>query len=503
MKFKKGSLFIKMYSACIKRNPEYSKGFTLIELLIVIAIVGVLSTVVLSSLNSARSKARDSTRISNIKEVQKALAVYNSNNGSYPVSANSTWAGNGATYGGLPNTGLGGYIPDLAPTYIKELPIDPNQTADSGYIYKSNGSDYFFMAHGTAENNVPFVFRRPSSPLSKDIAIYTPGYINESISGGSIAYTAGPNSPGTVVDGYNGLINWNNVNNVKIDDTSYSDTSGSTGSQSSTINSSNFGFNIPTGSTITGIKAEFNKYAIGTSGNHDNSIFIIKSNGMFGSLNKSTGSAWPITETYVSYGGPSDLWGETWTAEDINNTNFGVAISLIFACLEKDTLILTPEGQESISKLAVGDIVMSYNETTKQIEEDKVTNIINKSISTVDNKYYYIKAYNGQLIKATWNHKFYVNGSWIMAKELNINDILLDSNLNNVKISNIEIVQNNTDDVWDITVSNNHTFFANGILVHNPLPPPPGGGGSLPPPGDALGGTGYLDHVRMTVYYNN
>jgi hypothetical protein len=36
-------------------------------------------------------------------------------------------------------------------------------------------------------------------------------------------------------------------------------------------------------------------------------------------------NAWPDQDTYEVYGGPTDLWGTTWTLADINATNFGVA----------------------------------------------------------------------------------------------------------------------------------------------------------------------------------
>ena len=49
------------------------QGFTLIELLVVIAIIGILSTAVLTSLNSAREKARDAKKISDLKQIALAL----------------------------------------------------------------------------------------------------------------------------------------------------------------------------------------------------------------------------------------------------------------------------------------------------------------------------------------------------------------------------------------------------------------------------------------------
>jgi prepilin-type N-terminal cleavage/methylation domain-containing protein len=60
------------------------KGFTLIELLVVIAIIGVLATIALNSFSNARSRARDSKRLSVIQSIQKALELYNLDSGSYP-----------------------------------------------------------------------------------------------------------------------------------------------------------------------------------------------------------------------------------------------------------------------------------------------------------------------------------------------------------------------------------------------------------------------------------
>jgi prepilin-type N-terminal cleavage/methylation domain-containing protein len=51
-------------------------GFTLIELLVVISIISLLSSVVLTSVNGARAKARDARRIADLKEMQKALEFY-------------------------------------------------------------------------------------------------------------------------------------------------------------------------------------------------------------------------------------------------------------------------------------------------------------------------------------------------------------------------------------------------------------------------------------------
>ena len=93
-----------------------SKGFTLIELLVVIAIIGILSSVVLASLNSARQKARDARRISDIKQIQLALELYaDSNGGAYPTATTS-----------------------LVTTYMPAWPVAP--AGAGGYTYAALGS---------------------------------------------------------------------------------------------------------------------------------------------------------------------------------------------------------------------------------------------------------------------------------------------------------------------------------------------------------------------------
>lgn len=63
-----------------------AKGFTLVELLTVIAIVAVLTAIIMPVMLSARASARQTTCLSNIRQIGQAQLLYFADNGQYATS---------------------------------------------------------------------------------------------------------------------------------------------------------------------------------------------------------------------------------------------------------------------------------------------------------------------------------------------------------------------------------------------------------------------------------
>lgn len=113
-------------------------AFTLVELLVVMAIIGVLVTLVAASFRSAQLRGRDAQRKSDLRNTMNSLELFFSDYGRYPASD-----GNGGIAGCPydPTTGMGQpcswgleSFTDGKTTYFKVLPQDPatNQT----YYYR-------------------------------------------------------------------------------------------------------------------------------------------------------------------------------------------------------------------------------------------------------------------------------------------------------------------------------------------------------------------------------
>ena len=127
---------------------QKGEGFTLIELLVVIAIIGLLSSIVFASLDGAREKARDARRISDLQEMEKAMALYFADNGDYPGETHCDSSrgsvgspGCSALTGDDWDTTTVGYIYRqlVDGGYMSTLPIDPVNDASYYYYYEPHG----------------------------------------------------------------------------------------------------------------------------------------------------------------------------------------------------------------------------------------------------------------------------------------------------------------------------------------------------------------------------
>ena len=127
--------------------PNTKSGFTLIELLVVVGIIVLLATIITMNVQSARQKARCGKRRADIVSLQAPLEAYYDANKAYP-NTNGAWWGTCPSYGSHDVYGANGWIPNLAPTYIRRLPSDPNQSStERCYLYNSNGDNYKILAH--------------------------------------------------------------------------------------------------------------------------------------------------------------------------------------------------------------------------------------------------------------------------------------------------------------------------------------------------------------------
>ncbi len=119
------------------------KGFTLIELLVVIAIIGLLSTLAVVALGQARVKARDSKRLSDLKQLQTALELYYTDNNAYPAGSGVVMGATGykcLTSSGFADTCASGT------TYMGQVPTDPSTGQSYTYTAGTGNTSYSIAA---------------------------------------------------------------------------------------------------------------------------------------------------------------------------------------------------------------------------------------------------------------------------------------------------------------------------------------------------------------------
>lgn len=134
--------------------------------------------------------------------------------------------------------------------------------------------------------------------------------------------TVGPNSAGGGATGPTKP--WTNPSNVVSSNNGYAAFSTTSTATTDNLAATGFGFSIPANTIIIGITVEIERKASTNSGTEyvrDNAVYLVNAGADLSATNKAeTGTKWPTSDAYTSYGGSTDLWGATLTRAIINSS---------------------------------------------------------------------------------------------------------------------------------------------------------------------------------------
>lgn len=131
-----------------------NKSFTLIELLVAIALIGILSGFVFVQLSGAINTARDGEKKANLASINKALLIYKTTTGAYPIETSSCTIGGTCT---TLNSALSGTLPSMpsGQTYTYQSNSDGSDYTAS--IVLSNSYSYTYAPSAGYTTNTPTV----------------------------------------------------------------------------------------------------------------------------------------------------------------------------------------------------------------------------------------------------------------------------------------------------------------------------------------------------------
>ena len=131
-------------------------------------------------------------------------------------------------------------------------------------------------------------------------------------------------------------------------------------------------------------------------------------------------------------------------------------------CFLAGTMITMADGTEkNIEFMKEGDMVLSYDEASKQMKPGMVEKILHHPNEDL---YFVI---NGHM-KVTPIHPLLSQGVWKEAGTLKVGDTLTDVNGKDVPIVTMERVEKEVD-IYNFEVKDYHTYVAEGMIVHNKI----------------------------------
>lgn len=245
-----------------------------------------------------------------------------------PAGAKIRWRGTDSSERAAISGTLAGYPNQVSGHNLSGLTGTPGTQGAAGAVraYATEALSY----NALILLDTPWGYYRLGWPTLTD----TSGNSRAAFSRG--AYGDGPRNPGAAVNLGSGYT-WKDPGNFSQDITSpariqSSDNSYALvqsvpqGSITAYLAATNYGFNLPLGAKVEGIKVEIERHGDGQT--QDGSVKLIKGNAIVGG-ERGQGGSWPTSDAVATYGGETDLWGTTWTREEINSAGFGVGIAAV------------------------------------------------------------------------------------------------------------------------------------------------------------------------------
>ncbi|MFC1645072.1 alpha-2-macroglobulin family protein [Patescibacteria group bacterium] len=128
-------------------------------------------------------------------------------------------------------------------------------------------------------------------------------------------------------------------------------------------------------------------------------------------------------------------------------------------CFAEGTRVLMSGGEEkNIEDVSVGEYVLTRTRDSQELISARVL----KAHSIEVGGYLNIN----DVLHVTDNHVLWVNGSWKSAGDVEIGDLVVDRNGNNIEVNSLSWQRKNIE-VYNLEVEEEHSYFANGIWVHN------------------------------------